>query len=212
MSFPHYPTPATNILSCTCCPWSFLPFSHRPSLWTKDHTCVISQQKGPRWWNKVGWKPYPLSASASPMGQRQPVTSSCTEPVPKTQALQPRACANAECWTWETTDHLLKSCLLPYDSLILKESDTKKKRVCTKKKDDYFSLPASRKNFSTICMRDFFFFYKNVLMVTKMCCTERSKKTKSTFPQPSVHPEASAMFPPPVSQGGHPHKLVNGYL
>lgn len=188
MSFPHYPTPATNILSCTCCPWSFLPFSHRPSLWTKDHTCVISQQKGPRWWNKVGWKPYPLSASASPMGQRQPVTSSCTEPVPKTQALQPRACANAECWTWETTDHLLKSCLLPYDSLILKESDTKKKRVCTKKKDDYFSLPASRKNFSTICMRDFFFFTKTCLWLPK-CAVQRGAKK----PSPLSHSHLSIL-------------------
>lgn len=52
----------------------------------------------------------------------------------------------------------------------------------------YFSLPASRKNFSTICMRVFFFYCYVLMVITKMYYNieKRSKNLSPPFPSCTV--------------------------
>lgn len=90
----------------------------------------------------------------------------------------------------------------------------------SKEKDTnlYFSLPASREDDFFYSLHDIFlrlYYVRTPGSKLKTCSYRaRSESPKPALPTasplPSVHPDAFSNVPPPVNQGGHPHRLVNG--
>lgn len=164
----YHPPPKYNRNNIFSHFWPFtlyLIFSHHASLWTKEHVSLASKRYWVRWW-VFRWKPFLVSVFNKPPCLVPALLnfvllSSSWQHTCSSQVYL----AYVKCWTPAYT-------WLSCSPHIQRRNGCEKHRgVHRERHESLFFTANFKENFSTVCMRDFFFLKKICTHGDKPKCT-----------------------------------------